>query len=198
MRCVRRHVEIVAHVASVFFDFPGQLKNWLRVQGVSPKLDNFGQQILPYSPRFQLQDCLSLLNLLLLLDATGFPAAFRSIRQGMHPLVALETSTLRRMSSILILLSGFPEAIGIPGLFGYNRTRWGGDHCWSRLGHNSFFFFLILYPLRQCGAAYQAESLDAASGAEMSDIEQMKKILPFVTREISLWSRCLRVGVWCR
>ena len=25
------------------FDFPGQLKNWLRVQGVSPKLYYFGQ-----------------------------------------------------------------------------------------------------------------------------------------------------------
>ena len=36
----------------------------------------------------------------------------------MHPFVALEKSTLRRVSSdlILILLSGFPEAIGIPGL----------------------------------------------------------------------------------
>ena len=34
---------------------------------------------------------------LLLLDATGPPAALPSTRQGMHPLVQLETSTLRRM-----------------------------------------------------------------------------------------------------
>ena len=35
---------------------------------------------------------------LLLLDATGFSAAFPSTRQSMLPLVALEKSTLRRMS----------------------------------------------------------------------------------------------------
>ena len=81
-------------------DFPGQLKNWLRVQGVAPKLYNFGQQILLCSTRSQPQDCQSLLNLLLLLDATGLPAAFPSTRQGMHPSVALEKSTLRRMSLI--------------------------------------------------------------------------------------------------
>ena len=28
------------------FDFPGQLKNWLRVQGVSPKLYCFGNKFL--------------------------------------------------------------------------------------------------------------------------------------------------------
>ena len=46
------------------------------------------------------------------------PAAFPSTCQGMHPFVALEKSTLRRMSfgSTLILLSGFSKSIGIPGL----------------------------------------------------------------------------------
>ena len=57
--------------------------------------------------------------------------------------------------------------------------------CKSRLGHNSFFFFLILYSLRHCGAAYQAEILGAASRAETADIEQMKKIVPLITCEIS-------------
>ena len=66
------------------FDFPGQLKNWLRVQGVSPKLYCFGQQVLLRSTRFQPQDCLSLLNFLLL-DAMGFLVAFPLTRQGMHP-----------------------------------------------------------------------------------------------------------------
>ena len=33
----------------------------------------------------------------------------------------------------------------------------------------TLFFFLILNPLRHCGAAYQAEILVAASGAKMAD-----------------------------
>ena len=48
----------------------------------------------------------------------------------------------------------------------------------------TFFFFLILYPLRHCGAAWQAEILGAASGAEMDDSQQMKKIVPLTTCEI--------------
>ena len=82
------------------FDFPCQLKNWLRVHGVAPKFYCSGQQVPLCSTRSQPQDCRSLLNLplLLLLDATGFTAAFPLTRQGMHPLVALEKSTLRRMS----------------------------------------------------------------------------------------------------
>ena len=51
----------------------------------------------------------------------------------------------------------------------------------SRLGHNSFFLVLLLYPLRHCGAAHQAEILCAASGAEMADAEHMKKIVPLIT-----------------
>ena len=169
------------------FDFLGQLMNWLRVQWGSPKLYYSGQQVLLCSTRSQPQDCWSLLNLLLL-DATGLSAAFPSTCQGMHPFVALEKSTLRRVTLdlILILLSGFPEAIGIPGLLeaigldaeeelGRNKRR-HIHHCWSRLGHNSFLFFLILNLLRHCGAAYQAKILGAANGAEMADIEQMKKI----------------------
>ena len=57
-----------------------------------------------------------------------------------------------------ILLSGFPEAIGIPGLkhaigldaveelVAIEEDRFRQVHrCWSRLGHNSVFFFLILF-----------------------------------------------------
>ena len=65
------------------FDFRGQLKNWLRVQGCSPKLHCFVQQVLRCSSRFQPQDCRSLLNLLLI-DATGLTAALPLTRQGMH------------------------------------------------------------------------------------------------------------------
>ena len=39
-------------------------------------------------------------------------------------------------------------------------------------------------PLRHCGAAYQVEILGAASGAEIADIKQMKKIVPLITCEI--------------
>ena len=63
------------------FDFPRQLKNRLRVQGVAPKL-HFGHQILLCSTRSQPQNCQNLLNLHLLLDATGLTAAFPSTRQG--------------------------------------------------------------------------------------------------------------------
>ena len=64
-----------------------------------------------------------------------------------------------------------------------NKIRGHIHHCWSRLGHNSFFF-LILNPLRHCGAAYQAEILETTSGAEMADVEQMKKIVLLITRGI--------------
>ena len=52
--------------------------------------------------------CRSLLNLLLL-DATGFPAAFPLTRQGMHPLVALEKSTLRRICRVSPKLLPSPD-----------------------------------------------------------------------------------------
>ena len=45
--------------------------------------------------------------------------------------------------------------------------------------------FLILNPLRHCGTAYQAEILSTARGAEMADVEQMKKIVPLITCEIT-------------
>ena len=160
------------------FDFPCQLKNWLRVQGVALKLYCFGQRVPLCSSRSQPLDCRSLLNLLLLLlllDATGFRASLPLTRKNMNPFVALEKSTLRRDV-------GFPGSYRHPRTFRCNRTRCGGrtcrnkkqkmHRCLSRLGHNPFFFFLILYPLRHCGAAYQAEILCAASGAEMEILSE--------------------------
>ena len=132
------------------FDFPGQLKNWLRVQGVAPKLYYFGQQILLCSSRFQPQDCLSLQNLLLL-DATGPSAVLPSTRQGMHPSVALEKSTLRRMS--LIQYSSCcrvsPKQSASPDFLLQSDSMLVAIQegiltcCWSRLGHNSFFCILF-------------------------------------------------------
>ena len=90
---------------------------------------------------------------------------------------------------------GFLRSYRHPWTFRCNRTRCGArtcrnkrqiHRCWTRLGHNSFFFFLIWNPLRHCGAACQAEILDATSGAEMTDIAQMKKIVPLVTCETPL------------
>ena len=46
--------------------------------------------------------------------------------------------------------------------------------------------FLLLHTFRhRLRAAYQAGILSAASGAEMTDVEQMKKIVPFFTCEIT-------------
>ena len=58
--------------------------------------------------------------------------------------------------------------------------------CRYRFCHTSSFSFLFLHPLRhRFGAAYQAGILSAASGAEMADVEQMKKTVPLVTYEIT-------------
>ena len=51
-----------------------------------------------------------------------------------------------------------------------------------------------MYPLRLCGAAYQAEILGAASGAEVADIEQMKKIVPLITCEIPFSQHVCELG----
>ena len=67
------------------------------------------------------------------------------------------------------------------------------------LCHKSFFSLLFLHPLGHCfRAAYQAGILSAASGAEMSGVEQIKKAVPFVTCEVTFGQNCLRVDVWCQ
>ena len=56
--------------------------------------------------------------------------------------------------------------------------------CRFRFCHTFLHLFLLLHPFRhRFGAAYQAGILSAASGAEMADVEQMKKIVPFFTYE---------------
>ena len=50
------------------------------------------------------------------------------------------------------------------------------------------FFLLLFAPASfspSCWEAYQAGVLSAASRAEMADVEQMKKMIPFVTCEIT-------------
>ena len=48
--------------------------------------------------------------------------------------------------------------------------------CRFWLCHNYFFFFLILNPLRHCGAAPQAEILGAASGVEMAELHKWRRL----------------------
>ena len=71
-----------------------------------------------------------------------------------------------------------PDALSIPGTIWCTRTR---------LCHNSFFSCFLLHSFRhRFGAAYQAGILSAASGAENADIEQMEKMVPHITCEITL------------
>ena len=52
--------------------------------------------------------------------------------------------------------------------------------------HNYVLFFLFLRHFRHpFGAAIQAVFLGTTERAEMTDVEQVKKIVPFVTCEIS-------------
>ena len=110
----------------------------------------------------------------------------------MHLAVALENSTLRR------ILNFFSScvAMSIPGLFGCKQTFRGCGTCRNmrrqvrrcrfRFCHTSFFFFLLLHPFRhRFAAAYQAGILSSASRAEMAVVGEMKKIVPFVTCEIT-------------
>ena len=102
---------------------------------------------------------------------------------------------------------GFPLSYEYPRTFGCNRTfrGWGTcrnmwrqvHRCRFRFCHNSFFSLLFLRPLRhRIWATYQAVILSAASRAEMADVEQMKKIVPLVTCEITFGQNVWRVEVW--
>ena len=176
--CVRRYVEkVVPCRFRILLTF---LVNWRTGSVCKGFLPSFN-----VLTRFQPQDCLSLLNFLLLQRAKVciFDSHLRRRRR-------VDWAWFNTKPAI-----GFPRSYRHPRTFRCNRTRCGGGtcrneirrrnhHCCSRLGHHSFFSFLISHPLRHCGAAYQAEILGTASGAGMADIEQMKKILPLITCEI--------------
>ena len=58
------------------------------------------------------------------------------------------------------------------------------------------FFFLLLHPFHyRLWAAYQAGIFSAAMRAEMTDVTQMRKIVPFVTYDF-FFVKNLRVDVW--
>ena len=59
-------------------------------------------------------------------------------------------------------------------------------HHWPVFRHNPVLFFLFLHPFRHAfGTANQAEILGTTERAEMADVEQIKKIVQFVTCEVS-------------
>ena len=124
-------------------------------------------------------------------------------RQGMHLAAALGNSTLRR---IFILLSGFTLAMNeYPRTFGCNRTFRGWRTCRNIRGqvHRCRFRFCqISSPVCSCilftidlGAACHAGILSAACRAEMHDVEKKKKIIPFVTCEITCGQNVYRLRI---
>ena len=104
----------------------------------------------------------------------------------MHPSVALQKSTLRRMSldryssccRISPKLSTSPDFQMRSGLDAVEELAAIKEETFITLlvatWTHIFSLFLILYPLRHCGASYQAEILGAASGAEMADINKWR------------------------
>ena len=131
---------------------------------------------------------------------TGFPVLMNSWASHCHP---WELDAASGLEFWWVLAPGLPdnptcrlEALSTPGLFRRIRTvhiwrtcrnRTGQVHRrWPGFRHNPVFFWLSLHPFRHpFGAANQAEILDAAERAEMVDVKQPKKIIPFVTCEVS-------------
>ena len=130
-------------------------------------------------------------------DATSFPVAV-SIKPPKNASCSFtwELDAASEFEFLLILLSSFPVAMSIPGLLdaiglfadeelaGTCEDKFIAVDFW--FCHNCFFSLLFLHPLRHdFRAAYQAGFFNAASRAEMDDVEQIKKIVPFVTCEIT-------------
>ena len=114
----------------------------------------------------------------------------------MHPLISLETLKLRRMNLLqdsscnrvspkLQISPDFVDAIGLGAAEELVAIRYEKHICHkSRHGYNHFSFFLFLNYFLHRNAANQAAIFGAAKRAEMADIEQLKKIIPLITREI--------------
>ena len=125
------------------------------------------------------------------------PRCYRSTREGFNLLAALDNSALRQgFEFLLVLLAGFTAAMSFPG--SEDVIRFFADEELAGTVEDRFIAlgldfatllsspFLFLRPLRHLfGAAYQAGILSAASRAETADVEQMMKIVPFVTCEIT-------------
>ena len=94
MRCVQRYLEVV--VSRRFRILLAFLANWRTgfvCKWLLPSFIILGNRFSFAVPSLSRRS-------ILLLDATGLPAVFPLTRQGVRPSVALETSTLRRMSLV--------------------------------------------------------------------------------------------------
>ena len=114
----------------------------------------------------------------------------------MHLAVARENSTLRRILNFFSSCVRVSPQLWVSPDFWMQSTLCGWETCRNmrrqvhgcrfRFRHTSFFSLLFLHPFRhRFRAAYQAGIRSAASRAEMTDDEQLKKIIPFVTCEIT-------------
>ena len=113
----------------------------------------------------------------------------------MHPSISLETLKLRRMN-LLQDSSCYQVSAKLQQFqtFRCNRTWCGRGTCRNKIGRtihwksrlgNTPFFFLFLKTVCHRNAADQAETFGAAKRAEMANIEPIRKIVPFITREIT-------------
>ena len=112
-----------------------------------------------------------------------FPLLQPSTRQSMRLSAFLENSTLRRVLNFFLP----SRQVSLQMLWKLVLTV---DVRFISVGVDFatilFSSFLFLHPLRhRFGAASQAEILSAAKRAEMADVEQMKKMVPIITCEIS-------------
>ena len=116
----------------------------------------------------------------------------------MHLAVALENSTLRRTLNFFSSRFQVSPWLGVsPDLWiairlfadeGTCRNMRRQVHrCRFRFCPTSFFSFLLLHPFRHRvgGSLSSWIFFGAAKTAEMADVEQMMKIIPFVTCEIT-------------
>ena len=126
------------------------------------------------------------------------PRCDPSTRQSTHLSASLENSASSSLEFHLVLLAGFPAAMSFSGsedvirLFADEKLAGTVEDKFIAASLDFatiiFFFRLFLHPLRhRFRATSQAEILSATSRAEMADVEQMKKFVPFVTCEIHLW-----------
>ena len=147
-----------------YFDFPGQLTVFI--------LSNRYFIVVPGLSRKNVR----VFWLFIFLMRRVSPLLFHQ-----HAKVCILESHLRRRCCVERAWFNTHPAVDIPRSYRHLRTfRCGRD---LDTTHSSSFWCCILFAI-VLGAA-QAGILGTASGAEMADVEQMKKIVPFVTCEIT-------------
>ena len=136
-----------------------------------------------------------------------------------HQISTLEKTTCRQCSILSSLMSWRPSQVSL-FLFAAHSTSsevrsdiqiWfspgfrcsRGKHVrirlaisWDQTHHRLWFccdsFFTCIF---LCSFRHRFKTID---GAKMANVEQTQKMIPFITCEISLLSKCLRVGSWCQ